>query len=233
LRIWASVNPVSSASGDFKSILEILSDPRYRSLFSPEEQKAHAEFIPWTRSFVEGRTDYRGTSIDTIPFVRSHKDDFVLKPNDGYGGFGVLVEPGAPGIGRTVKFGHSGLVGVCLPFGPIPTRDALADPALRRRINELGGRFVDELQRSRGPELFMQLSRRFAEHVGLITPRLRAVLERTDEAGIPCSMAMFGEVAFSLLEEGEAERLVGVMRAAAPDREVLVVGIDDDGARLT
>ncbi|MFQ6053062.1 MAG: GHMP kinase, partial [Candidatus Bathyarchaeia archaeon] len=84
------------------------------------------------------------------------------------GGFGVLVEPGAPGIGRTVKFGHSGLVGVCLPFGPIPTRDALADPALRRRINELGGRFVDELQRSRDPELFMQLSRRFAEHVGLI-----------------------------------------------------------------
>ncbi|MFQ6053271.1 MAG: hypothetical protein ACE5OO_03445, partial [Candidatus Bathyarchaeia archaeon] len=107
------------------------------------------------------------------------------------------------------------------------------DPALRRRINELGGRFVDELHRSRSPELFMQLSRRFAEHVGLITPRLRAVLEKADEAGIPCSMAMFGEVVFSLLDEGEAERLVGVMRAAAPDREVLVVGIDDDGARLT
>lgn len=149
------------------------------------------------------------------------------------GGFGVLVRPGAPGIGETVKFRHSNLSAVCLPLGPIPTKEALADPELRRRINELGGRFVDELHRDQRPELFMQLSRRFAEHVGLITPRLRAVLEKTDEAGILCTMAMFGEVVFSLVEGHQAERLVEVLRAAAPEREILVAGIDEEGARLT
>jgi len=149
------------------------------------------------------------------------------------GGFGVTVRPGAPGIGETVKFGHGELFAVCLPFGPIPTREALADPELRRRINELGGGFVDLLHGDRRQERFMELSRRFSEHVGLITPRLRAVLERTDEAGFPCTMAMFGEALFSLIESDRVERLVEVLHAAAPGREVLVAGIDDRGARLT
>jgi len=150
------------------------------------------------------------------------------------GGFGVTVRPGAPGIGETVRFRHSDeLSAVCLPFGPIPTREALSDPELRRRINELGGRFVDELKEDQSRELFMKLSRRFAEHVGLITPRLRAVLKKTDKAGIPCTMVMFGEVIFSLVESGQVERLVEVLRRAAPGREVLVAGIDEEGAHLT
>jgi len=149
------------------------------------------------------------------------------------GGFGVAVKPGAPGIGETVRFRHEDLSAVYLSFGPIPTREALSDPDLRRRINELGGRYVDELHRDQRPELFMQLSRRFAEHVGLITPRLRAVLERTDEAGIPCTMVMFGEVIFSLVEREEADRVAEILRDAAPGREVQVAEIDDQGARLT
>jgi len=150
------------------------------------------------------------------------------------GGFGVLVKPGAPGIGEAVKFSHGGdLSAVCLPFGPIPTEEALSDPVLRRRINELGGGFVDELHRDQRPELFMQLSRRFAEHVGLITPRLRAVLDEADEAGVPCTMAMFGEVVFSLVESERADRVVEVFRDAAPGHDILVAGIDDEGARLT
>lgn len=150
------------------------------------------------------------------------------------GGFGVTVRPGAPGIGETVKFRHSGdLTAVCLPFGPIPTKEALSDPELRHRINELGGRFVDELHRDQSPDLFMRLSRRFAEHVGLITPRLRAVLDKTDEAGLPCTMAMFGEAVFSLVESEQVDGLVEVLRAAAPRHEILVTRIEEQGARLT
>lgn len=149
------------------------------------------------------------------------------------GGFGVTVRPGAPGIGETVRFRHCGLSAVCLSFGPIHTKEALSDPELRRRINELGGRFVDELHRDQSPDMFMRLSRRFAEHVGLITPRLRAVLERTDEAGVPCTMGMFGEVVFSLLESEQAGRLAEILRRAAPGHEILIAGIEEEGAHLT
>ena len=150
------------------------------------------------------------------------------------GGFGALITPGAPGIGETVNFNQSiGLQAVCLPFGPIPTKEALSDESLRRRINELGGRFVDEIQKDPSPALFMDLSRRFAEHVGLITPRLRTVLNETDGANIPCSMAMFGEVLFSLVEEDQVLKLVEVLREAAPEQRVMVTWIEERGAHLT
>lgn len=149
------------------------------------------------------------------------------------GGFGVLVRPGAPGIGEAVKFRHGDLSAVCLHLGPISTKEALGNPELRRRINELGGTFVDELHRDRRLEPFMQLSRHFAEHVGLITPRLRAVLDKADEAGFPCTMAMFGEVAFSLVESDRADGVVETLRDAAPGHDVIVAGVDDEGARLT
>jgi len=149
------------------------------------------------------------------------------------GGFGALIKPGAPGIGETVNFNHNTeLRAVYLPFGPIPTKEALSDELLRHRINELGGKFVDEIHKDPSPVLFMDLSRRFAEHVGLITPRLRAVLDKTDEASIPCSMAMFGEVLFSLVEEDQVLKLVEVLREAAPEQKVIVTWIEAKGAHL-
>ena len=148
------------------------------------------------------------------------------------GGFGVMIKAGGPGIGETVKFDSSGLSAVCLPFGPMPTQAALANQELRRRINELGGRFVDELHEDQSRELFMKLSRSFAEHIGIITPRLRAVLDLTDKNEVMCSMAMFGEVIFALVESEQAQRLVDILSVASPGRKVLITGIDEEGARL-
>ncbi|KYH38046.1 MAG: GHMP kinase, N-terminal domain protein [Candidatus Bathyarchaeota archaeon B23] len=147
------------------------------------------------------------------------------------GGVGVTLEPGAPGVGKTLRFDHSGLSVVYLHLGPISTPSILSDPALRGRINELGGRLVEELRRGWSPRRFMELSRRFAEHLGLITPRLMRVLRRVDEEGLPCTMAMLGETLFSLVEEGEAERLAGLLEEAS-GRGVAIAGIDDEGARI-
>ena len=149
------------------------------------------------------------------------------------GGFGVTVRPGGPGVGETVRFPHvDDLRAVCLHFGPISTRKSLSDEGLRRRINELGGRYVDELQRSPSVDRFLELSRSFAEHVGLITPRVRSVLEETHKGGFACSMAMFGETVFSLAESERAEELASLLRREAPGHEVFIDSIDDRGARL-
>jgi len=149
------------------------------------------------------------------------------------GGFGVIAKPGGPGVGETVRFRHADdLAAVCLHIGPISTKKALSNQGLRSRINELGGRYVDELHRDQTVNMFMELSRRFAEHVGLITPRLRAVLERTDAEGIPCTMAMFGETVFSLVEGERVEKLAEIFHTAAPSKEIMVTEIDERGARV-
>ncbi len=149
------------------------------------------------------------------------------------GGFGVLYRPGAPGIGEALKYDRSDeLAAVYMHFGPISTSEALSDPVLRRRINDLGGRFVDEIKGDLGSSRFMTLSRRFTDYVGIATPRLRVVLDKADEAGVPSTMAMFGEAVFSLVSKEDAPTVAGVYREAAPDHEVCMASVEERGARL-
>jgi pantoate kinase len=149
------------------------------------------------------------------------------------GGFGVLYKPGAPGIGEAVKYGCSDeLTAVYMHFGPISTREVLSDPDIRRRINDLGGRFVDEFKRDLNPDRFMDLSRRFTDYVGIATPRLRVVLDEADQAGVPCAMAMFGEALFSLVSKDEALAMAEVLEGVVPGHGVNVAKIEDQGARL-
>ena len=149
------------------------------------------------------------------------------------GGFGVLYVPGAPGVGEAMHYeGSDGLSVVYLHYGPIPTREALGDPELRRRINELGGSYVDELHRELTPERFMSYSRRFTEHVGLVTPRLRRVFDATDPEGYTFTMAMFGEVAFTLQRREYVEPILGLLRERASDACPVVCGVDTGGTVL-
>jgi pantoate kinase len=149
------------------------------------------------------------------------------------GGFGVLYKPGAPGVGEALHYESSDDLSVIyLHYGPIPTTDALGDPELRHRINELGGKYVDELYRNLTPERFMKYSRLFTEHLGLVTPRLRRVFDATDPDGYIFTMAMFGEVAFTLQYKEEVEPILGLLRERLTDAHPVVCGVDTGGAHL-
>ncbi|MFN0177642.1 MAG: hypothetical protein ACKVZ0_02505 [Gemmatimonadales bacterium] len=74
-----------------KASLAVLSDERNAGLFSPAERAVIAEHVPWTRVVAERRTERDGRTIDLMPFVMDHKEDLVLKPNDDYGGAGVVL----------------------------------------------------------------------------------------------------------------------------------------------
>jgi len=74
-----------------KMSLALLSDERYAALYTPAERKAIAIHIPWTRKMREGHTSYRGAVVDLVELVMRHRDRFVLKPNDEYGGKGVVL----------------------------------------------------------------------------------------------------------------------------------------------
>jgi hypothetical protein len=74
-----------------KMIFALLSDDRYAHHFSSAERAAIAEHIPWTRQVTEGYSTYGDTRIDLLPFIRDHRDRLVLKPNDEYGGKGVII----------------------------------------------------------------------------------------------------------------------------------------------
>jgi hypothetical protein len=87
------INPFSSRVGGLKCVLWFMTDQKSQHLFTKEEVKIIRETIPWTRFMKETKTDYLGREVDLYPFVRANKDKFVLKPNAGYGGFGVTIGP--------------------------------------------------------------------------------------------------------------------------------------------
>ena len=74
-----------------KCSLAVLSDENHRNLFNAEELRAIGEHIPWTRMVSERKTYYRGRTTDLISLIQSHREMLVLKPNDAYGGKGVVL----------------------------------------------------------------------------------------------------------------------------------------------
>ncbi|MBP7998779.1 MAG: hypothetical protein KA314_14665 [Chloroflexi bacterium] len=74
-----------------KASLAVLSDEQNNALYNAEERQAIETHIPWTRVVAERRTQHRGTPVDLIPFIQNRKDHFVLKPNDDYGGRGIVL----------------------------------------------------------------------------------------------------------------------------------------------
>jgi uncharacterized circularly permuted ATP-grasp superfamily protein len=98
-RAVCMVNPPSCKVLHKKSSLAVLSDERNAHLFDAEARAAIVAHIPWTRVVEERRTTFEGHEIDLVPWTAEHKDDLVLKPNDEYGGKGIVlgweVEPDA------------------------------------------------------------------------------------------------------------------------------------------
>lgn len=147
------------------------------------------------------------------------------------GGFGVLYEPGAPGIGKGKWMENtSDLAVVYVYYGPIHTKEALSNPELIKKINQLGRTYVDELYDELTPERFMHYSRRFTDHVGLATKRIRTLFKQMDKQDITFTMANFGEVAFTVQYKEKAEEAVTALEALG--EKPVICEIDEKGTLL-
>jgi hypothetical protein len=75
-----------------KAFFAVLTDDAHASrLFTPSERALIGQHVPWTRVLAEGRTTRGGEEIDLLPHVRAWREDLVIKPNDEYGGSGVVL----------------------------------------------------------------------------------------------------------------------------------------------
>lgn len=74
-----------------KAIFSVLTNERYRRLFSGSELEAIARHVPWTRKFRDEKTIYSRDEIDLVEWTRSNAGKLVLKPNDDYGGHGIYI----------------------------------------------------------------------------------------------------------------------------------------------
>ena len=85
------VNPFRCKILHKKASLAVLSDERNAGLFTLHELEAIEAHIPWTRRVEERHVRYRDSIVDLIPFILEHRERLVLKPNDEYGGKGIVL----------------------------------------------------------------------------------------------------------------------------------------------
>jgi uncharacterized circularly permuted ATP-grasp superfamily protein len=74
-----------------KAFFAVLTDDRWSHLFSDREKLVIRRHVPWTRVVREGRVRRNGATFDLIPHLRNNRAQFVMKPNDEYGGSGVTL----------------------------------------------------------------------------------------------------------------------------------------------
>jgi len=74
-----------------KAFFAVLTDDRYKHLFAADDLAAIAPHVPWTRVVRDTGTTRDGQPIDLPEYLRRHRETFVLKPNDEYGGTGVTL----------------------------------------------------------------------------------------------------------------------------------------------
>jgi uncharacterized circularly permuted ATP-grasp superfamily protein len=74
-----------------KAFFAVLTDERNDTLFSFAERELIRKHVPWTRVVADVRTSYHGDPIELLAFLRSQRENLVLKPSDEYGGSGVTL----------------------------------------------------------------------------------------------------------------------------------------------
>jgi hypothetical protein len=74
-----------------KAFFAVLTDDRRSALFTERERALIRRHVPWTALVRDTRVTRDGDAIELLPYLRRHRDRFVIKPNDEYGGTGVTL----------------------------------------------------------------------------------------------------------------------------------------------
>jgi hypothetical protein len=74
-----------------KAFFAVLTDPRHASLFAGAERQIIRAHVPWTRVMEATTAEKDGRRSDLPELAARERERLVLKPNDEYGGKGVLL----------------------------------------------------------------------------------------------------------------------------------------------
>lgn len=72
-----------------KAAFELLTDEANAGWFTARQKDVIRRTVPWTRRLIQRKTQHGGREVDLIEHVRKRRSQFILKPNDDYGGRGI------------------------------------------------------------------------------------------------------------------------------------------------
>ena len=149
------------------------------------------------------------------------------------GGCIITTEPGAPGYASIDRIPVSpNLRIVAGTYRPFPTKEMLSSQEKRRTINEWGRRTLEKILADPSLENFMWTCKEFAVGIGLVTSRVRKLIELAEKAGaIGAAQNMMGEAVHALVAVDKVEGVVQAFKKAMSNEKILITKIDFQGAR--
>jgi pantoate kinase len=151
-----------------------------------------------------------------------------------FGGCGLTIEPGAPGIAVLdripVSPDHRIIAGA---FRPYPTKETLSSQNKREIINKCGQKTLRKILANPSLENFMKRSKQFAVETGFVTARVQRLIEASENAGaIGAAQNMLGEAVHALVTVDEAESVYDAFKKFLPEEKIIMANIDFQGAHI-
>jgi pantoate kinase len=143
-----------------------------------------------------------------------------------YGGLEIRTSFGAPGIGKVTKIELNNHKAVILCINPISTKQILNNYSYN--ANALGKNMVEQLLLSKDINSFLSMAHKFADFLGLTKGLCEKPIQKLNSHGIDCSIAMFGQTIFTLVEDREVSKVKSILEKFPGT--LIVSDIDNKGA---
>jgi pantoate kinase len=151
-----------------------------------------------------------------------------------FGGCGLSIAPGAPGIARLdripVPSDYRLIMGT---FNPYQTKKFLSSDKKRELINKWGRITLKKILENPSLENFMKSCKDFAIGTGFVTERVKKLIDLSERAGaVGATQNMIGEAVHALVKVDHMMSVYDIFRTVLPEEKIITAKIDSQGARL-
>jgi len=150
------------------------------------------------------------------------------------GGLVLVVRSGAAGIGLVDRIPIQSTLKVAAgSFGPMNKRYVLFSPEERALVNKLGYRTMEEILSNPNLTTFIKSCKRFAYDLGLMSERVRRLIEDAENSGaIGATQNMIGEAVHAVTRQENLKAVYEAFKRHLPKEKIIISEIDLQGARL-
>jgi pantoate kinase len=150
------------------------------------------------------------------------------------GGCVLVLEPGAPGTCKIDRIPLAPDYMVVAGFfqSNMP-KTVLTDPERRQIINRHGKKTLEAIIAEPTLENFLERCWEFSKNAGFATERVRQLVSLANKVGaVGAAQNMIGEAVHAVVRAENASKLAEAFKSVLPSENVILSGIDFQGARL-
>ena len=147
-----------------------------------------------------------------------------------FGGAEIRLEPGAPGIGiiKKLDWPIEQMI-LTASLGTLSTKDIITSEEMIQKINDFSEKLLIELNVNPTLEEFLRVSYEFASKTGLLSGKLKELVDHLRNEGYFASMIMLGQSLFVVGEQDELVECGRIIENNVPKTKIWISTLSNKG----